>query len=117
MDRQRRRGRGPVQAVALGLEAGRYDGHCAVRERGGTVMAETRDLAQVLADAREEAQVLRRAGNIGQAEYVDALVSKVRDAAEDFMTWLSEPDAMLKSGLSERTLRRRFRDMIDCGTA
>lgn len=75
------------------------------------------DLAQVLADAREEAQVLRRAGNPGQADYVDALISRVRDAAEDFITWLSEADAVLKSGLSERTLRRRFRDCLDCGTA
>lgn len=75
------------------------------------------DLAQVIADAREEAQVLRRAGNAGQADYVDALLSRVRESAEDFMTWLSEADAMLKSGLSERTLRRRFRDCLDCGTA
>lgn len=78
---------------------------------------QTPDLTQILADAREEAQVLRRAGNGGQADYVDALVSRVREAAEDFITWLSEADAMLKSGLSERTLRRRFRDCLDCGTA
>lgn len=77
----------------------------------------TASLEQIIADAREEAQVLRRAGNVGQAEYVDGLLTKVRDAAEDFITWLSESDAMLKSGLSERTLRRRFRDMLDCGTA
>lgn len=75
------------------------------------------ELAQVLADAREEAQVLRRAGNAAQADYLEALLGRVRDAAEDFLTWLSEPDAILKSGLTERTLRRRFRDMLDCGTA
>lgn len=61
--------------------------------------------------------MLRRTGNAGQADYVEGLLAKVKDAAEDFMTWLSEADAMLKSGLSERTLRRRFRDMLDCGTA
>lgn len=74
-------------------------------------------LSQVLADAREDVQVLRRSGNTGQAEYVDALLSHVRDAAEDFLTWLSESDAVLKSGLSERTLRRRFRECLECGTA
>jgi hypothetical protein len=77
----------------------------------------TMDLAQILADAREEAQVLRRAGNAGQAEYLDGLLSRIRDAAEDYLTWLSEADAMLKSGLSERTLRRRFRDLMDSGLA
>lgn len=77
----------------------------------------TPTLTEVLADAREEAQVLRRAGNAGQAEYLDALLSKVRDAAEGFVTWRSEADAMLKSGLSARALRRRFRELLDSGLA
>lgn len=81
------------------------------------VTASRPDLAQILADAREEAQVLRRTGNVGQAEYLDALVSKVRDAAEDFLTWLTEADAILKSGLTERALRRRFRELLDSGLA
>lgn len=75
------------------------------------------DLATVLADAREEAAVLRRTGNGGQADYVDALLDRVQDAAEDYVTWISEGDAMLKSGLAERTLRRRFRELVDCGLA
>lgn len=75
------------------------------------------DLAQILADAREEAQVLRRTGNAGQADYMDALVSKIREAAEGFITWRSEADAQLKSGLSSRTLRRRFRELVDTGLA
>lgn len=75
------------------------------------------DLAQVLADAREEAQVLRRAGNGPQADYIDALLTKVRDAAEGFVTWRSEADAELKSGLSIRALRRRFPDLYDTGLA
>lgn len=80
-------------------------------------MSDSRDLAQVLADAREEAQVLRRAGNGPQADYIDALLNKVRDAAEGFVTWRTEADAMLKSGLSARALRRRFRELLDSGLA
>lgn len=75
------------------------------------------DLETVLADAREEAAVLRRAGNTGQADYLDALLNRVAAAAEDYTTWLEEPDAIVKSGLAERTLRRRFRELVDCGLA
>lgn len=75
------------------------------------------DLAQILADAREEAQVLRRTGNAGQADHLDALVTRIRDSAEGFITWRSESDAVLKSGLSERALRRRFRELVDSGLA
>ena len=78
-------------------------------------MADT--LEQVIADAREEAAVLRRAGNVGQAEYVEQLLDKVSTAAEDYLLWLNESDAMIKSGLAERTLRRRFRELQDCGLA
>lgn len=74
-------------------------------------------LEQVVADAREEAAVLRRAGSTGQAEYVERLLDRVSVAAEDYLRWISEPDAMLKSGLAERTLRRRFRELLDCGLA
>lgn len=74
-------------------------------------------LEQVLADYREEAAVLRKAGNTGQAEYVEQLLDRAQRAAEDYITWLSESKANLKSGLAERTLRRRFRELLDCGLA
>lgn len=80
-------------------------------------MTDTRTLAEILADAREEAQVLRRAGNAGQADYLDALLSQIRDSSEGFIVWRSEADAMLKSGLSARALRRRFRELLDSGLA
>lgn len=80
-------------------------------------MTDAMDLAQVVADAREEAAVLRRSGNSGQAEYVEQLLERVSRAAEDYLRWLSEPDAIIKSGLAERTLRRRFRELQDCGLA
>ncbi len=75
------------------------------------------DLVTILADMASDADALERTGNLKQADYLRAAVARIRTAAEDYMTWLSEPDAILKSALSERTLRRRFRDMLDCGTA
>lgn len=75
------------------------------------------DLAQIIADAREEVSVLSRAGHKQQADYIDALLDKVNAAAEDYITWLSEPAAVLKSGLSVKTLRRRWRELFDAGNA
>lgn len=74
-------------------------------------------LEQVLADAREEVNRIGIGSEVVKIEYAHGLLDRVRVAAEDFITWLTEPQAMLKSGLSERTLRRRFREMLDCGTA
>lgn len=75
------------------------------------------DLAQIIADAREEVSVISRAGHRKQAEYIDALLDKVHAAAEDYITWLSESAAVLKSGLSVKTLRRRWRELYDSDNA
>lgn len=75
------------------------------------------DLSQLLIDKREEVAMLARAHASVQPEYLTELLDEFKAASEDFITWLSESDAMLKSGLSERTLRRRFREMLECGTA
>lgn len=75
-------------------------------------------LAQVVADIVEERAILdrTRAATIG-VQYVDELLAKIQSAAEPFTTWRSEKEAMLKSGLAERTLRRRFRELLDSGLA
>lgn len=75
------------------------------------------DLIEVLAEARGDAAVLDRAGNTGQAQYIVALCDKVRDSARDYMTWLEERDAKLKSGWTDRTCRRRFAEYLECGLA
>jgi hypothetical protein len=75
------------------------------------------DLSQVIADARGEAQVLRRAGNVGQADYVESLCDRVASSAEDYLRRISLADARLKSGLNVRTIKRRFRELQDCGLA
>lgn len=70
-----------------------------------------------MANARREAAIIRRSGNTGQADYVEQLLDRLSRAAEDYVTWLNESAAILKSGLAERTLRRRFRELLDCGLA
>lgn len=74
-------------------------------------------LEQVLADAREQANALRITGNAGQATYVDQLCDRVAAAAEPYLRWLSESEARLYSGLALRTLRRRFRELLEAGNA
>ncbi len=75
------------------------------------------DLGTVLASAREDVSILKKLGNGAQAEYIENLLDRVKESAEDYLAWLSEDEAYLKSGLSRRTLRRRFRELLDSGLA
>jgi hypothetical protein len=74
-------------------------------------------LEQVLADAREEAAILRRNGHVAQSATLDRFVSAVLAAAEDYLTWLSEPEARLRSGYSTEWLRGRFARLQSQGLA
>ena len=68
----------------------------------------TRSLEQVLADWREDAAVLRQQGHRPQAESIESLVGDVVEAAHEYLTWIGEDDAMLRSGRSQTWLRGRF---------
>jgi hypothetical protein len=57
-------------------------------------------LEQVLADAREDAAALRRHGHKHDAELIEALCDKVADAAFEYLNWLTEGEAKLRSGHS-----------------
>ena len=65
-------------------------------------------LEEVLANAREDAQALRRHGHKHDAELIEALADKVQAAAYDFLNWLTESEARLRSGHSVEFLRARF---------
>lgn len=65
------------------------------------------DLAQVLADAREESAMLRRRGVTQLADYADDLVEKVARAAEDYLRFIPESEARLR-GAKLAFLRRNF---------
>lgn len=65
-------------------------------------------LEQVLADARGDAAVLRRAGHTADAQLIERICDQVANAAEDYLRWLTEEDAALRSGRSLTWIRSRF---------
>lgn len=65
-------------------------------------------IEQVIADAREEAAVLRKHGQAAIATAIDRVCDEVSEATEDYRTWLTETDAMLRSGHTRTWLRNRF---------
>ena len=74
-------------------------------------------LEDVLADAREEAAVLRRAGHPVQARAIERLCDAVAESTEDYRTWLTKSDARLQSGRSVEWLRAQFPRWLDQGLA
>lgn len=65
-------------------------------------------LEQVLADWREEATILRRAGHATEADLRERMARQVQDAAPDYLEWVTEADAMAISGRSAEFFRARF---------
>jgi hypothetical protein len=80
-------------------------------------VSESRDLQQVIADWRGDAAVLRRAGHAPEASLRERMADEVAEAAHEFLTWLSETDAMLQSGRSREWLRSRFPEWERAGHA
>jgi len=72
------------------------------------VSDEPRSLEQLLADWRGDAQVLRRRGHDREAEQMERSAEAVTRAAEDYLRWLSEDEALLRSGRSRGWLRSQF---------
>jgi hypothetical protein len=67
-----------------------------------------KSLEQVLADRRGDAAVLRANGHPHDAELIEKLCAEVAEAAHEFVTRLSEGEAMLRSGRARPWLRARF---------
>ena len=74
-------------------------------------------LETVLADWREKASVLRGVKHTHDAELIDAICDEVARSAEDYLRFVSEPDAMLRSGKSADWLRARFSEWEQQGHA
>lgn len=74
-------------------------------------------LEQLLDGVREELPVLKKHGELQLAASLEDLCERVAAAAEDFLVWLSEDDAMLRSGHQRSWLRRRFVEWEDAGHA
>lgn len=76
-----------------------------------------KSLEQVIADARGEAAVLRKQGHGAQADSIERVCGDVAEAAHEFITWLSEGEAQLRSGRSGEWLRRHFAEWEAAGHA
>lgn len=74
-------------------------------------------LEDVLADERGSAQVLRAAGHVREADNIDRILDRVRAAANDYLDWLTEGEARLRSGKSVEWLRARFPQWMAAGHA
>lgn len=66
------------------------------------------DLTQVLSVWRAEASVLKKHKQHALASQLDRCADDVEEAASDWLTWLSESDAMIRSGKSRDWLRGHF---------
>lgn len=75
------------------------------------------DLSEVIANWRSDARVLERRGAVREAELLDRCASEAMAAAEHFITWLSEPDAVLHSGRTKDWLRKYFAKWMREGNA
>ncbi len=75
------------------------------------------DLADVLADARGEAAVLRSHGHTAQAKSIEGLADRVSESMRSYLTTLSESEAILRSGWSGARLRGRFAEWETAGFA
>lgn len=64
----------------------------------------------VLADWRERATSCRRVKDERVADIIDEICQEFADATEDYRRWLSEGDAMIRSGKGRYWLRARFGD-------
>lgn len=55
-------------------------------------------LEQVIADLREDVTVLRSHGHPAQAQTLESALDRVSNAAADYLAWISESEAQLRSG-------------------
>lgn len=66
------------------------------------------DLAQLIADWRADAAVLRRRGVTTEAQILERCADQTEAAAVEYLTLLTESEAILFSGQTSRWLRSRF---------
>lgn len=67
-----------------------------------------RDLATMFGDAEEEAAILDANKATFATSRVRELLREFRAAAADYITWISEREAMIRSGHKEPWLRKQF---------
>lgn len=65
-------------------------------------------LEQILADERGDAAILRRNGHGHDADLIERVCDRVSAAAEEYLRFLAEPDAKLRTNRSQDYLRSRY---------
>ncbi len=82
-------------------------------------MTERPDLEQVIADFREQANVLALNGHKAQADSIRGVIDAIVRArgVDEYMAWLSEDEAVSKSAKSSPWRRSRFAGWVDRGLA
>jgi hypothetical protein len=71
----------------------------------------TKTLEQVLADQREELGVLRRHGHDREADSLARLCDDVTAAAEPYLRFISEREASIRAGKSERWIQSKYPEL------
>ena len=75
------------------------------------------ELEEVIARWKLEAQVMRRHDLKTSAGILEGCAHDVEMAAPDYLTWLSEGQAMSKGGRSKEWLRARWTELSKDGNA
>jgi hypothetical protein len=76
-----------------------------------------KDLQQVITDWRGDAAVLKSRGHMSEAKLLETCADEAAAAAEDYLRFLSEPDAQLRSSRSKDWLRSQFPQWEQNGNA
>lgn len=63
---------------------------------------------QVIADWREHAKVLRMRGHAHDGDMLEKCADEITESMQPLLAWISEPDALLKSGRGVEYFRSRF---------
>ena len=79
--------------------------------------ATSRPVEQVLSDLRGDAATYRRRGDVRFADLMERIAEEVEVALEDYRRWLSEDEAMLKSGHRRAWFRSRRGEWLAAGNA
>lgn len=77
----------------------------------------TETLEDAIADERGQAQVLRAKGYSHDALLIERLCDRFAAAAEDYLRFLSEPEAELRSARATEWFRSRFAGWEEMGHA
>jgi hypothetical protein len=75
------------------------------------------DPIEVLADERGQAAVLRAKGHEHDARLIEQLCDRFQAAAFPYLNFMSEPEAMLRTGKNERQMRKQYLELEPRGHA